>query len=158
MAADQVVRSYKLWSNVEQAFRCLKSVDLMVRPIRHRLEDRVRAHIFLCMLAYYVQWHMMEAWRPLLFADEDQDGKATRDPVAAAERSEPALQKVHSKRLEDDYRAQSETTESPPATPRHQPVAEQPHSFFKQSPKNTGKMRFFPGGELQVSATQLLFF
>jgi hypothetical protein len=101
MAADQLVRSYKLLSNVEHAFRCLKSVDLMVRPIRHRLENRVRAHIFLCMLAYYVQWHMMEAWRPLLFADEDQDGKSTRDPIAAAERSEAAMQKVHSKRLED---------------------------------------------------------
>jgi transposase len=101
MDADQTVRSYKLLSSVEQAFRCLKSVDLMVRPIRHRLEDRVKAHIFLCMLAYYVQWHMIEAWRPLLFADEDQQGKGSRDPVAPAERSEGALQKVHSKRLED---------------------------------------------------------
>ena len=102
MDSDQMVRSYKLLSNVEQAFRCLKSVDLMVRPIRHRLEDRVRAHIFLCMLAYYVQWHMIEAWRPLLFADEDQDKKASRDPVAPAERSDAALQKVHTKQLDDD--------------------------------------------------------
>ena len=102
MDTDQTVRSYKLLSNVEHAFRCLKSVDLMVRPIRHRLEDRVRAHIFLCLLAYYVQWHMTEAWRPLLFADEDQESKASRDPVAPAERSDAALQKVHSKRLDDD--------------------------------------------------------
>ncbi len=102
MDTDQTVRSYKLLSNVEHAFRCLKSVDLMVRPIRHRLEDRVRAHIFLCMLAYYVQWHMTEVWRPLLFADEDQESKATRDPVAPAERSEGALQKVHTKHLDDD--------------------------------------------------------
>ena len=102
MDTDQTVRSYKLLSNVEQAFRCLKSVDLMVRPIRHRLEDRVRAHIFLCMLAYYVQWHMTEAWRPLLFADEDQESKASRDPVAPAERSDAALQKVHTKQLDDD--------------------------------------------------------
>jgi len=101
MDSDQMVRSYKLLSNVEQAFRCLKSVDLMVRPIRHRLEDRVRAHIFLCMLAYYVQWHMIEAWRPLLFADEDQENKASRDPVAPAERSDAALQKVHTKQLDD---------------------------------------------------------
>lgn len=101
MDADQTVRSYKLLSNVEYAFRCLKSVDLMVRPIRHRLEDRVRAHIFLCTLAYYVQWHMSEAWRPLLFADEDQDAKASRDPVAPAKRSEAALHKVHTKRLDD---------------------------------------------------------
>ncbi|MEI7836454.1 MAG: IS1634 family transposase [Planctomycetota bacterium] len=102
MDTDQTVRSYKLLSNVERAFRCLKSVDLMVRPIRHRLEDRVRAHIFLCMLAYYVQWHMIEAWRPLLFADEDQDSKLSRDPVAPAERSEAALQKVQTKQLDDD--------------------------------------------------------
>jgi len=102
MDTDQTVRSYKLLSNVEHAFRCLKSVDLMVRPIRHRLEDRVRAHIFLCMLAYYVQWHMTEAWRPLLFADEDQESKASRDPVAPAERSDSALQKVHTKQLDDN--------------------------------------------------------
>jgi len=101
MDTDQTVRSYKLLSNVEQAFRCLKSVDLMVRPIRHRLEDRVRAHIFLCTLAYYVQWHMTEAWRPLLFADEDQESKASRDPVAPAERSGSALRKVHTKQLDD---------------------------------------------------------
>ena len=102
MDTDQTVRSYKLLSNVEHAFRCLKSVDLMVRPIRHRLEDRVRAHIFLCMLAYYVQWHMTEAWRPLLFADEDQESKASRNPVAPAERSDAALKKVHTKQLDDD--------------------------------------------------------
>ena len=101
MDSAQTVRSYKLLSNVERAFRCLKSVDLMVRPIRHRLENRVKAHIFLCMLAYYVLWHMTEAWRPLLFADEDQDSKSSRDPVAPAERSEGALQKVQSKQLDD---------------------------------------------------------
>jgi transposase len=99
--ADQTVRSYKMLSNVERAFRCLKSIDLLVRPIRHRLENRVKAHIFLCMLAYYVQWHMTEAWRPLLFADEDQDSKASRDPVAPAERSDAALKKVQSKQLDD---------------------------------------------------------
>jgi len=101
MDSAQTVRSYKLLSNVERAFRCLKSVDLMVRPIRHRLENRVKAHIFLCMLAYYVLWHMTEAWRPLLFADEDQESKSSRDPVAPAERSEGALQKVQSKQLDD---------------------------------------------------------
>jgi len=97
----QTVRSYKLLSNVERAFRCLKSIDLLVRPIRHRLENRVKAHIFLCLLAYYVQWHMTEAWRPLLFADEDQESKASRDPVAPAERSDAALQKVQSKQFDD---------------------------------------------------------
>jgi len=101
MDADQAVRSYKQLSNVERAFLCFKSVDLMVRPIRHRLENRVRAHIFLAMLSYYVQWHMIEAWRPLLFADEDQQAKTSRDPVAPAKRSEGALQKVAAKRLDD---------------------------------------------------------
>ena len=101
MSADDTVRSYKRLAQVERAFRSLKTLDLQVRPIRHRLEDRVRAHIFLCMLAYYVQWHMLEAWRPLLFCDEDQEAKTTRDPVAPAQRSEEALRKVHSKTLED---------------------------------------------------------
>jgi len=99
--ADDTVRSYKRLSQVERAFRSLKTIDLLVRPIWHRLEVRVRAHIFLCMLAYYVQWHMLEAWRPLLFCDDDQQAKATRDPVAPAQRSEAALRKVHSKILDD---------------------------------------------------------
>ncbi len=63
--------------------------------------DPVRAHIFLCTLASYVQCHLIEAWRPLLFADEERERKATRDPVAPAERSEGALQKVHTKQLDD---------------------------------------------------------
>jgi transposase len=107
MSADDAVRGYKQLSNVERAFRCLKSVDLMVRPIRHRLEDRVRAHIFLSVLAYYVQWHMIEAWRPLLFADEDQYAKTLRDPVKPAERSDAALEKVATQRLADGSRAHS---------------------------------------------------
>ncbi len=107
MNADDTVRSYKLLSQVERAFRSLKSIDINVRPIRHRLERRVRAHIFLCMLTYYVQWHMLEAWRPLLFCDEDQQGKTTRDPVAPAKRSEPALRKVHARTLDDGTQVHS---------------------------------------------------
>lgn len=107
ISAPDAVRSYKSLSDVERAFRCLKSIDLLVRPIRHRLEDRVRAHIFLCMLSYYVEWHMLEAWRPLLFADEDQKAKAERDPVAPAKRSKAALAKVATKRLDDDTVAHS---------------------------------------------------
>jgi len=95
------VRSYKLLGNVERAFRSFKTVDLKVRPIFHHLEKRVRAHIFLCMLAYYVQWHMQEAWRELLFSDEDQQAKLTRDPVAPAERSPEALKKVRTHKLAD---------------------------------------------------------
>jgi hypothetical protein len=101
LATDDVVRSYKMLSQVERAFRSLKTIDLEVRPIRHRLEDRVKAHIFLCMLAHYVSWHMMESWRELLFCDEDQQAKNTRDPVAPATRSHAALEKVHSKVLDD---------------------------------------------------------
>ncbi len=107
MGAEETVRSYKLLSRVEKAFRSFKAVDLMVRPIRHRLENRVRAHIFLCMLAYYVQWHMMEAWRPLLYADEDQKAQELRDPVAPAKRSNSAMKKVRTKRLEDGSRVYS---------------------------------------------------
>ena len=107
MSADDTVRSYKQLCQAERAFRSFKTVDLMVRPIRHRLEKRVRAHIFLCMLAYYVLWHMLEAWRPLLFADEDQEAKLTSDPVAPATRSVSAMKKVNSKKLEDGARVHS---------------------------------------------------
>jgi transposase len=101
MDAADCVRSYKALSNVERAFRSLKTVDLKVRPIHHRTENRVRAHILLCMLAYYVEWHMREAWRELMFADIDQAAKATRDPVAPAERSQLALNKVTSRTIDD---------------------------------------------------------
>jgi hypothetical protein len=94
MDAPGCVRSYKALANVERAFRSLKTVDLKIRPIHHRLGDRVRAHIFLCMLAYYVEWHMREAWRELMFADADQHAKALRDPVAPAQRSKGALAKA----------------------------------------------------------------
>jgi hypothetical protein len=110
LSAPDCVRSYKALSRVERAFRTLKSVDLQIRPIHHRLADRVRAHIFLCMLAYYVEWHMRQAWAPLLFADEDQDAKLTRDPVAPAKRSPGALRKVQTRHLEDGSPAHSFST------------------------------------------------
>ncbi len=101
LSAADAVRHYKALSQVERAFRSIKTMDLEVRPIHHRQEARVRTHLFLCMLAYYVKWHMMEAWRPLLFADEAQQAKQERDPVAPAKRSSQALAKVRSKRLPD---------------------------------------------------------
>ncbi len=107
MSKEDAVRNYKNLTNVERAFKSLKSIDLMVRPIRHRTEDRVRAHIFLSMLGYYVQRYMLEALRPLLFADEDQNAKATRDPVAPAKRSAKALEKVQTKTLEDGTKVHS---------------------------------------------------
>jgi transposase len=91
LSAEDSVRSYKRLTLIEQAFRCLKGINLLVRPIRHRDAQRVRAHIFLCMLAYYVQWHMRKALAPLLFIDEElDDNRAKRDPVAPAKSSRSA--------------------------------------------------------------------
>ena len=107
LSPTNAVRHYKSLSQVERAFRSMKTVDLKVRPIYHYMEQRVRAHIFLCMLAYYVEWYMREAWRPLLFCDEELEAKALRDPVAPAQRSESAQHKVHTKTLEDGSQVQS---------------------------------------------------
>jgi transposase len=107
MSAPDCVRNYKALANVERAFRSLKTIDLKVRPIHHRTADRVRAHIFLCLLAYYVEWHMRETWRELMFADTDQQAKATRDPVAAAKRSAAALAKAARHTLDDGTPAHS---------------------------------------------------
>jgi transposase len=110
MDSADCVRNYKALANVERAFRSLKTIDLKVRPIHHRTADRVRAHIFLCMLAYYVEWHMREAWRELMFADTDQQAKAMRDPVAPAKRSKAALAKVARHTLDDGTPAHSFST------------------------------------------------
>ncbi len=99
LGSDELVRSYKLLAGVERAFRTLKSIDLQVRPVHHRLADRVRAHIFLCMLAYYVRWHLERAWAQLLFRDEEPPVAA--DVVAPAKRSARALAKAHSQRRSD---------------------------------------------------------
>ncbi len=102
MSAADTVRQYKGLSQVERAFRCLKGVDLLVRLIRHFTSDHVRAHIFLCMLAYYVEWHMREALAPLLFDDEHlQELRVTRDPVAPAQPSESARKKKTRRTTED---------------------------------------------------------
>lgn len=101
LTANDTVRTYKSLSQVERAFRSFKSMGLHIRPIYHRLEDRVRGHIFLCMLAYYVEWHMKEAWRALLFSDEEQEAKTTRDPVTPAIRSDSAQLKAATKMLVD---------------------------------------------------------
>src|SRR3954464_3964989 len=83
------VRSYKSLARVERAFRCIKTVDLNVRPVYHWLEDRVRAHVLLCMLAYYLEWHMRQSLAPMLFDDTNKDGaEALRNSVVAqAQRS-----------------------------------------------------------------------
>ncbi len=96
LAAVEVVRSYKGLEQVERAFGTLKGPELEIRPIHHHLEGRVRAHVFLCMLAYYLTWHLREAWAPLLFKDEAPPIAA--DPVAKASRSAAAKRKAQSKR------------------------------------------------------------
>ena len=102
--AEQTVRAYKGLSKVERAFRRLKTVDLKIRPIHHRTSDRVRAHVLLCMLAYYVEWHMRQLLKPLLFDDEDPAaGRALQaSPVAPAQRSPAAKRKAAAKRTDDD--------------------------------------------------------
>jgi transposase len=99
LTSDQVVARYKSLSRVERAFRSLKSVDLKVRPIHHHQAGRVKAHVFLCMLAYYVEWHMRRALAPMLFDDEDREGaQAQRTSIVApAQRSESAHKKAASK-------------------------------------------------------------
>lgn len=85
LSAEDAVRNYKRLAEVERAFRCLKGIDLKVRPIYHRVPDRVRAHIFLCTLAYYLEWHMRKAWASILFEDEERGAsRQQRDPVAPA--------------------------------------------------------------------------
>jgi hypothetical protein len=96
LAPAEVVRSYKGLAEVERAFGTFKGPELQIRPIHHRLEDRVRAHVLLCTLAYYLTWHLREAWAPLLFKDEQPP--TAPDPVAKASRSPAAERKAQTKR------------------------------------------------------------
>jgi transposase len=98
LGASEAVRCYKRLAAVERAFRTMKTVELHVRPIRHRKENRVRAHIFLCMLAYYVVWHMRKALAPILFDDDAKPSGEGRSPVAPAKRSPKAERKARTKR------------------------------------------------------------
>jgi len=108
LSAEDAVRGYKRLGHVEQAFRSLKGLELLVRPIFHRLDDRVRAHVFVCLLAYYVQWHLKQAWAPLLFADERlAEHQAQRDPVAAAKPAPELQAKKRARRTEEGHEVQS---------------------------------------------------
>jgi hypothetical protein len=95
LAAGDVVRAYKNLEQAERAFGSLKGPDLQIRPIHHHLADRVRAHVLICMLAYYLTWHLKAAWKPLLFTDEDRP--VSPDPVAKAVRSPAAQHKAQTK-------------------------------------------------------------
>jgi len=101
--AAATVKAYKQLAHAERAFRSLKTVDIEVRPIHHRRADRVRAHVFLCMLAYYVEWHMRQALKPILFDDHDKPAAdaARASIVAKARRSKAADRKAHTKRTDD---------------------------------------------------------
>lgn len=102
LSAEETVRSYKSLAEVERAFRCLKGIDLLVRPIRHRTADRVPAHIFLCVLAYYVEWHLRRAWAPLLFEDEERvEQRKQRDPVLPPQPSDSVQRKKLSHQTAD---------------------------------------------------------
>jgi transposase len=108
LTAADGVRSYKRLALVEQAFRCLKGIDLLVRPIHHRIAERVRAHILLCLLAFYVEWHLRQAWESLLFEDEElTEDRPRRDPVAPAKPSESAKLKKKTHRTRGGLPVQS---------------------------------------------------
>jgi transposase len=108
LTAEDTVRTYKNLSQVERAFRTMKGIDLLVRPIRHRTENRVPAHIFLCMLAYYIKWHMRRALASILFEDEDlPSNRKLRDPVLPAKASEAAKAKRSTHRTEEGLEVHS---------------------------------------------------
>jgi Transposase DDE domain len=111
LPTDDVVARYKNLADVERFFRTLNS-ELDVRPIRHRLADRVRAHMFLRMLSYYISWHMKQVLAPILFQDNDKPAAAAKraNPVAPAQRSDEALNKAARKRTDDDTPVHSFTT------------------------------------------------
>jgi hypothetical protein len=111
LGRDDVVGRYKDLADVERFFRTLNT-ELDVRPIRHRLAERVRAHLFLRMLSYYISWHMKQALAPILFQDNDKPAAAAKraDPVTAAQRSDDALTKAARKRTHDDYPVHSFTS------------------------------------------------
>jgi len=111
LSGEDAVRNYKRLTQVEFAFRSLKSLDLLVRPIRHRVEDRVRAHIFICMLAYYIQWHMRQDLKELLFDDEELgEDRSSRDPVKPATPSLSAAVKKKNKQNRNGMKVHSFTT------------------------------------------------
>ena len=103
MSSEESVRAYKGLAKVEKAFRCCKSVDLKVRPIFHRLPERVKAHLFICMLAYYLEWHLRDALAPILFEDEDKEiADSLRETVVdPIEKSEKARRKATTKRTDE---------------------------------------------------------
>jgi transposase len=150
--AASTVRAYKQLAGAERAFRSLKSIDLEVRPIHHRRPDRVRAHVFLCMLAYYLEWHMRQALKPILFDDHDPAGAeaARASIVAKAKRSEAGASKAAAKRTEDGLPVHSFRSligDLATVTRNTMAMARQPDATFTLYPQLT---------PVQVRAFQLL--
>jgi transposase len=142
LAATDVVRSYKDLSHVERAFRSIKAVDLHIRPIHHRLSDRVRAHVLLCMLAYHLEWHMRQALAPILFDDHQRAVAATARSsiVASAQRSNAARRKAATKRTDDDlpvHSFQSLLAELATFTRNSMTVSAAPEDVFLLYPQHT---------------------
>lgn len=142
LAASDVVRAYKSLSQAERAFRSIKTVDLEIRPIHHRLPDRVRAHVLLCMLAYYLEWHMRQALAPILFDDHQRaEAAAARvSIVATAQRSKAARRKAASKRTDDGlpvHSFQSLLAELATFTRNTMAIAAAPQDTFLLYPQQT---------------------
>ena len=142
LAATDVVRSYKDLSQVERAFRSIKAVDLHIRPIHHRLSDRVRGHVLLCMLAYHLEWHMRQALAPILFDDHQRIAAAAARSsiVATAQRSNAARRKAATKRTDDDlpvHSFQSLLAELATFTRNSMTVSPAPEDVFLLYPQQT---------------------
>jgi len=146
VAASDIVRAYKNLSQAERAFRSIKTVDLEIRPIHHRLPDRVRAHVLLCMLAYYLEWHMRKALAPILFDDHQraEAAAARASIVAPAQRSKAARRKAATKRTEDGltvHSFQSLLAELATFTRNTMALATAPHDTFLLYPQPTPTQR-----------------
>ena len=146
VAASDIVRAYKNLSQAERAFRSIKTVDLEIRPIHHRLPDRLRAHVLLCMLAYYLEWHMRKALAPILFDDHQraEAAAARASIVAPAQRSKAARRKAATKRTEDGltvHSFQSLLAELATFTRNTMALATAPHDTFLLYPQPTPTQR-----------------
>jgi hypothetical protein len=142
LATSDVVRVYKSLSQAERAFRSIKTVDLEIRPIHHRLSNRVRAHVLLCMLAYYLEWHMRQALAPILFDDHQRaEAAAARSSIVApAQRSKAARRKAATKRTADGlpvHSFQSLLAELATFTRNTMAMADAPHDTFLLFPQPT---------------------
>ena len=128
-----MVRSYKQLKEAERAFKTLKGPILEIRPIAHRLADRVTAHVFLCMLAYYLTWHLNQAWAELLFKDEHPPFQT--DPVAKATRSSAAERKARTKRTSSQRTRYLRCSTSSPPRPATRSASPAPPPRSSSSPR-----------------------